>query len=105
MASVYLQLKALGIDKIASFPLVDRPPQDALVKAAQFLIRIGALDRENNLSDVGRQLAVLPIPPLQAYCLLLSVEFECVAEMLSIVAMLSLDMPFIVSQGKRDAAP
>mmetsp|Transcript_92141 Transcript_92141/g.243540 ORF Transcript_92141/g.243540 Transcript_92141/m.243540 type:complete len:338 (+) Transcript_92141:1-1014(+) len=106
MASVYLQLKALGVEKVASFPLVDRPPQEALVKAAQFLIRIGALNRDNSMSDTGRRLAVLPIPPLYAYCLLLSVEFECVSEMLSVVAMMSLDMPFLLSpQGKKDAAP
>ncbi|CAE7407272.1 unnamed protein product [Symbiodinium sp. CCMP2456] len=44
MASVYINLKALGISKIASFPLVDRPPREAIEKAAHFLCRIGALD-------------------------------------------------------------
>ncbi|CAK9072705.1 Probable ATP-dependent RNA helicase prh1, partial [Durusdinium trenchii] len=47
MASVYMDLKALGISKIVDFPLVDRPPREALEKAAHFLCRIGALDTKD----------------------------------------------------------
>mmetsp|Transcript_69078 Transcript_69078/g.202239 ORF Transcript_69078/g.202239 Transcript_69078/m.202239 type:complete len:711 (-) Transcript_69078:184-2316(-) len=106
MSSVYLQLKALGIEKIPSFPLVDKPPQEALVKAAHFLCRIGALDRADALTAVGQKLAALPIHPLYAFCLLVATEFECVAEVLSIVAMLSTEMPFFISTGAgREVAP
>jgi len=105
MSSVYLQLKALGIEKVPSFPLVDRPPQEALVKAAHFLCRIGALDRRDGLTDVGRRLAMLPIHPLHSFCLLLAFEFECVAEMLTIVAMLSTETPFFAAaRGRRELA-
>eukprot|EP00927_Polykrikos_kofoidii_P050819 TRINITY_DN44694_c0_g1_i1.p1 TRINITY_DN44694_c0_g1~~TRINITY_DN44694_c0_g1_i1.p1 ORF type:complete len:776 (+),score=140.65 TRINITY_DN44694_c0_g1_i1:76-2403(+) len=104
MASVYLQLKSLGIESIPKFPLLDKPPPEALVKAAHFLCRIGALDRTNQLTDVGRKLAAMPIHPLYAYCLLIAVEFECVAEVLSIVAMLSAETPFFVARNKDQVA-
>jgi len=106
MASVYLQLKALGVGAVGSFPLIERPPQEALVKAAHFLRRIGSLDREGELTEVGRKLAAMPIHPLYAYFLLVAVEFECVAEVLSIVAMLSAETPFFSTGSKqREVSP
>jgi ATP-dependent RNA helicase DHX8/PRP22 len=106
MSTVYLQLKVLGIEQVQDFPLVDRPPQEALVKAAHFLCRIGALTRANELTDVGSRLAMLPIHPLHAYCLLVAIEFECVSEMVTIVAMLSTETPFfITTRSQRELPP
>merc|ERR1711920_1114448 len=63
-------------------------------------------DRADCVTAVGQKLAALPIHPLYAYCLLLSFEFECVAEMLSIVAMLSAEgQIFLTSRGQREVAP
>mmetsp|Transcript_34282 Transcript_34282/g.54761 ORF Transcript_34282/g.54761 Transcript_34282/m.54761 type:complete len:332 (+) Transcript_34282:2-997(+) len=106
MATIYLQLKTLGIKDVAQFPMVDRPPQQALVKAAQFLVRIGALDRSSGgLTGIGEKLSVLPIHPLYAYFLLIALEFECVAEVLTIVAMLSTETPFFASKkGRQEVA-
>ncbi|CAE8713515.1 unnamed protein product, partial [Polarella glacialis] len=101
MASVYMDLKALGIKKVIDFPLVDRPPREALEKAAHFLCRIDALDRSDVLTDLGRKLAMMPVHPLYAYCLLTSFEFECTAEILSIVAMLSAESQFFVTSKKQ----
>ena len=44
MTSVYLQLKALGIEDVANFPLVDPPPRQLLVRAGLTLFRLKALD-------------------------------------------------------------
>ncbi|CAE7627611.1 DHX8, partial [Symbiodinium pilosum] len=105
MASVYVSLKALGISKVSSFPLVDRPPREALEKAAHFLCRIGALDTKDALTDLGRKLATLPVHPLYAYCLHVSLEFECTAEILSIVAMMSADAQIFTSSRKQREGP
>lgn len=104
MATVYLQLKALGVQKISEFPLVEKPPAEALVKAAHFLRRIGALDRNDTLTDIGHKLAPLPIHPLYAFCLYTAVEFQCIAEMLSIVAMLSTETSFFVAKKSNEIA-
>lgn len=101
MASVYMDLKALGISKIVDFPLVDRPPREALEKAAHFLCRIGALDTKDELTDLGRKLAMMPLDPLYAYCLNMSFEFDCTAEILSIIAMLSADAPIFATSKQR----
>lgn len=67
LASVYLQLKSLGIQKVLSFPLVDRPPQESLVKAAHFLCRIGALDKNDEMTEVGRGLGSAPCSGAKAH--------------------------------------
>jgi len=105
MSSVYLQLKSLGVENVSKFPLLDPPPQEALVKAAHFLCRIGALDKQNTLTDIGRKLAMLPLDPLYSFCLLTAIEFECVAEVLSIVAMLSTETPCFATQKHGELAP
>lgn len=101
LASVYLQLKALGIQKVLSFPLVERPPQEALIKAAHLLTRLGALDKTDSLTEIGRKLAMMPVHPVYAYCLLVSLEFDCTAEMLTIVAMLSADSVVFLTDSRR----
>ncbi|CAJ1332550.1 unnamed protein product [Effrenium voratum] len=101
MASIYIDLKALGIPKVSTFPLVDKPPRELLEKAAHFLSRIGALDAKDELTDMGKKLARMPIHPLYAYCLHVSFEFECTAEILSIVAMLSADAQIFTASRKQ----
>lgn len=97
MATCYLQLKALNID-VLTFPFMDAPDQRHLTKSAMLLLRLGALSRDQQLTELGKRLAVLPLHPLYAKAILISDEFECVAEMLSIVAMLSTDSLFYQSK-------
>jgi HrpA-like RNA helicase len=100
MASVYLQLKSLGID-VDTFPFMDSPNPQHLKKSALLLLRLGALNREKQLTELGKKLAVLPLHPLYGRALLVSQEFECVSEMLSIVAMLSSDSIFYQSKSQK----
>ena len=53
LASVALQLKALGVDDPLSFPLMDRPPRDALMRALETLLALGALDKRGRLTETG----------------------------------------------------
>ena len=48
-----LQLKALGVDDPLSFPLMDRPPRDALMRALETLLALGALDKRGRLTETG----------------------------------------------------
>ena len=52
LATVALQLKALGFDDLLAFDFMDRPPTAALLRALESLYALGALD------DSGRHLMV-----------------------------------------------
>eukprot|EP00397_Hematodinium_sp_SG-2012_P014182 GEMP01014413.1.p1 GENE.GEMP01014413.1~~GEMP01014413.1.p1 ORF type:complete len:630 (+),score=158.23 GEMP01014413.1:73-1962(+) len=93
MSQVYLTLKNLNID-IEEFPFLDRPPAQSLTKAGLYLKRIGALTAQKQLTERGKKLAILPLHPQFGALLLASAEFECVVEILTITAMLSVDAVF-----------
>jgi HrpA-like RNA helicase len=51
LASVVLQLKALGVDDPLQFDFMDPPPKAALLRALELLFALGALDRQGQLTS------------------------------------------------------
>ncbi|KEP63045.1 UNVERIFIED_CONTAM: helicase [Hammondia hammondi] len=88
---VFLELKTLGVENPLEFPFLDSPPKEAFVNAGRTLHRLEAVDSRGQLTELGRKLAALPLKPILGKLVLDSVTFECTAEILSIVAMLSTD--------------
>lgn len=107
LASVILQMSALGLGDVASFPFVDAPDSRAIRDGINQLIEIGALrplDASKNsdssalaqgnqgleLTRIGRDLARLPIDPRLGRMLIAGHESGCASEILVIVAALSI---------------
>lgn len=107
LASVILQMSALGLGDVASFPFVDAPDSRAIRDGINQLIEIGALrplDSSKNsdssalaqgnqgleLTRIGRDLARLPIDPRLGRMLIAGNESGCASEILVIVAALSI---------------
>ena len=64
LAAVILQMKALKLGRIEKFPFID-PPDSRFVKDGYRLLReLQALDARDQLTDIGRKLARLPLDPL-----------------------------------------
>mgnify|MGYP002174197382 FL=1 len=55
---------------------------------------LGALDNTGELTSLGRKMANFPMDPALAKMLIISVERECSAEVLTIVSMLSVPSVF-----------
>ncbi|KAI5080413.1 hypothetical protein GOP47_0003596 [Adiantum capillus-veneris] len=105
LASVVLQLKALGIDDILGFDFMDKPSSTAIRKSLEHLYILGALTDEGKLSDpLGFQMSRLPVEPLYAKAVIISCEYKCSAEMLGLVAMLSVESIFYQPRGKLEEA-
>lgn len=93
LAPVLLQLKALGIDNVASFPYLTAPPAKLMARALEVLFSLGALDDYAKLTKpLGSRMAELALPPMMSKSLLASTnpELNCTSEMLTIAAMTSL---------------
>ena len=69
LASVVLQLKALGVDRPEAFDYVSKPPRAALLRALETLHAVGALDDAGALTACGARLAKLPLAPVLAKAL------------------------------------
>lgn len=65
---------------------------------------MGALDQEGFLTRVGRKMAEFPLEPQLSKMLIASVELGCSEEILTIVAMLSVQSIFYRPKDKQDVA-
>lgn len=96
LSSVVLQLKKLGIDDIVHFDYMDPPAPETLMRALEQLNYLGALDDEGDLTEIGKRMSDYPLDPLHAKIVLAaSMQFNCVSEALTIVAMLNVPNIFI----------
>ncbi len=93
LAGVILQMKALRLADIEQFPFLDPPPRQAVADGYALLHELGATDEDNVLSEVGRQLARLPVDPHVGRMLLAARDAGCLREMLVIAAALSVQDP------------
>ncbi|KAF7185018.1 putative ATP-dependent RNA helicase DHX35 [Pseudocercospora fuligena] len=91
LAPTILQLKALGIDNIARFDFITPPPSELIIRALELLYSLGALDDYAKLTKpLGTRMAELALEPMLAKCLLSAKTFDCLSEILTIAAMVSL---------------
>ncbi|HSE09303.1 MAG TPA: ATP-dependent RNA helicase HrpA [Nocardioidaceae bacterium] len=92
LASVILQMTALGLGDVARFPFVDPPDQRNVKAGVQLLEELGALEA-GRLTKLGRQLVVLPIDPRLARMVIEADRLGCLREVLVVAAALSIQDP------------
>jgi ATP-dependent RNA helicase DHX8/PRP22 len=94
LTATLLSLKAMGINDLIAFDFMDAPPTETMVMALEALYSLGALDDEGLLTRLGRRMAEFPLEPNQAKMVIQSTHLGCSDEILTIVAMLSVDQIF-----------
>ncbi|MCI5764538.1 MAG: ATP-dependent RNA helicase HrpA, partial [Actinobacillus porcinus] len=115
LASVILQMTALGLDDIEAFPFVDAPDKRHIQDGIKLLEELGAFEWAGStsspnthsgrrLSPLGKQLAQLPVDPRLAKMLLSAVNLGAVHEVMIIVAALSIQDPRERPQEKQQAS-
>jgi pre-mRNA-splicing factor ATP-dependent RNA helicase DHX15/PRP43 len=104
MSNVVLTLKKLGIDDLVHFDFMDPPAPETLMRALELLNYLGALDDEGDLTELGYQMSELPLDPQLAKLILLSPEYNCSAEIVSIVACLNVPQIFMRPRDSPKAA-
>jgi len=104
LATVVLQLKALGIDDVLHFDFMSPPPAEMMIRALELLHALGALDDHCKLTPtIGNYMAECPLDPMLAKMLLSSGEFKCSEEIVTIAAMLSVQAIFVPKDFKSSA--
>lgn len=97
LASVILQMTAIGLGDIAAFPFVEAPDKRNILDGVRLLEELGAMVQQDNghsqLTAIGRQLAQLPIDPRLARMVLEGQKNGCVREMMIITSALSIQDP------------
>lgn len=104
LSHTILMLKAMGINDLLHFDFMDPPPTNTMLTALEELYALSALDDEGLLTRLGRKMADFPMEPALAKVLIASVDLGCSDEMLSIVAMLSVQTVFYRPKEKQQQA-
>ncbi|MFT6899381.1 MAG: ATP-dependent helicase HrpA, partial [Paraglaciecola sp.] len=107
LASVILQMLALGLGKIDQFPFVQVPDSRNINDGFTLLEELGGVEKNASrlkLTALGRQMARLPIDPRYARMIIEAAKLNSLREVLIIAAGLSIQDPRERPQDKRQAA-
>jgi ATP-dependent RNA helicase DHX8/PRP22 len=104
LANTVLLLKAMGINDLINFDFMDPPPVQTLIAALESLYALGALNEEGLLTKLGRKMAEFPLEPQLSKMLLTSVDLICSDDIITIVAMLTVQNVFYRPKDKQTIA-
>ncbi|KAI1631077.1 P-loop containing nucleoside triphosphate hydrolase protein [Biscogniauxia mediterranea] len=94
LSNTVLLLKSLGVKDLLDFDFMDPPPQDTITTSLFDLWALGALDNLGELTDLGSKMNAFPMDPSLAKLLIMSEQYGCSEEMVTIVSMLSVPNVF-----------
>jgi ATP-dependent helicase HrpA len=110
LASVILQMAALGLGEIEDFGFLDPPDRRQIRDGVNLLHELGALepaaakDARERLTSLGRRLAQLPVDPRLGRMVLEADRLGCADEVIVIAAALSIQDPRVRPTDERAAA-
>lgn len=106
LQSLCLQIKSLQLGSISEFlsRALQAPEPLSVQNAVEYLKIIGALDENENLTLLGRNLSVLPVEPKLGKMLILGAIFNCLDPIMTVVAGLSARDPFMMPFDKKELA-
>jgi ATP-dependent helicase HrpA len=104
LASVILRMAALRLGDVEQFPFLEAPSARLISDGYMQLQELGAVDANRNITDIGLQLAKLPLDPRVGRMILAAKKEACLQEVLIIASVLSIQDPRERPMDKREAA-
>ncbi|MDP8568060.1 ATP-dependent RNA helicase HrpA [Methylophilus aquaticus] len=104
LASVILRMADLRLGDVAEFPFIEAPSSRLISDGYQLLQELGAVTERREITELGRQMARLPLDPRVARMLLAAKKEACLREVLIIASVLSIQDPRERPMDKREAA-
>ncbi|WP_323753792.1 ATP-dependent RNA helicase HrpA [Marinobacter sp.] len=104
LASVILQMATSGLGDIRQFPFLEAPDRRQVNDGYKLLEELGAVDEKRRVTKLGRTMSRLPLDPRLARMLVTSADHGSLAEVLIVIAGLSVQDPRERPQDKQQAA-
>lgn len=104
LASVILRMADLRLGDVAQFPFIEAPSSRLISDGYQLLQELGAVNEQREITELGRQMARLPLDPRVARMILSAKREGCLKEILIIASVLSIQDPRERPMDKREAA-
>ena len=93
LAAVILQMLHLRLGRIEDFPFIEPPDGRAISDGFNLLQELGAVERDGSITEVGRQLARLPVDPRIGRMLIEAAALGSLQEVLIIASALAVQDP------------
>ncbi|KAI8916582.1 putative ATP-dependent RNA helicase DHX34 [Powellomyces hirtus] len=90
-----LQIRAYNLGDPRTFDFIERPAESAISYSVQRLQDLAALDRNEEITSLGRILAVMPLDVVLAKMLVLASISDMVDSIVIVAAALSVQSPFL----------
>lgn len=103
LAAVILQMTFLRLGRPDQFPFIDAPDSRLVSDGYRTLEELGAYN-DKGLTEIGKQLAPLPVDPRLGRMLLAAQSMGCVSEILIIISAMSIQDPRERPQERQQAA-
>ncbi len=97
---VILAMKKIGIEDVRGFDFIDRPAEESISQAIETLKMLGALDRQENITEIGRVMAELPLRPELARMVIEAEKYHCTGKVCTIAAMMGEKSVFVRPKDK-----
>ena len=93
LGGVILRMLSLSLGRVEDFPFIDPPDPRAIADGWQQLTELGAVDKERRLTEIGRQMARLPVDVKLARMLIAAEYLGCLREVTVLAAFLGIQDP------------
>lgn len=104
LAAVILRMAALRLGDVSEFPFIEAPSSRLIADGYLLLQELGAVNEQRQITEVGLQLAKLPLDPRVGRMILAAKREACLKEILIIASVLSIQDPRERPMDKREAA-
>lgn len=104
LAAVILRMAALRLGDVTEFPFIEAPSSRLIADGYQLLQELGAVNAQRQITEIGLQLAKLPLDPRVGRMILAAKREGCLKEILIIASVLSIQDPRERPMDKREAA-
>ena len=104
LAEVILALKSSGVDDVSGFRWLDHPGEKGMAMALALLRQLGALDKHDQITALGKAMSRYPLHPRYARLLLAAQKEGCVAEAGFIAAAVQGEGVFARKKGSASSA-
>ena len=104
LAAVILQMENMQLGHVEDFPFVEPPDSRLVNDGYKLLHELGAIDSNNKVTPIGKQLSRLPVDPKLGRILIEAGTENCLTEALVIVSALAVQDPRERPLDKKQAA-
>ena len=104
LSTVLLSLLNLGVSDVFEFQWIDKPPEQTITSAVSELKVLDAVTgvKHLELTPLGKSMASFPLSPQYSKLIIKSRDLSCSTEMVTLVALLSVDSVFYNPHNKSD---